>query len=199
MGLGWNETLVQHLECWNRSFRKKSIISFDRYLLSAILTRKWHELIHQCEAIIHVGGIGRLHAGVYEASHSWFKSFYADSSRRRRKAMDKVVSMQNAEKPKAQKDIIECRVPEKSMKESAEKARTADSSIPATSNAKRSLFAFKTVMFDVEIISKRLNDMGKGTWRDDGSEKTTWDTTVWRIQSLHLIVNVVFCRTWGRP
>lgn len=47
-----------------------------------------------------------------KALHMGFKSLSANSSRRRRTATDKMVSMKNMEKPETQEDFIESRFQE---------------------------------------------------------------------------------------
>lgn len=62
-----------------------------------MLTQKRHALDHLCETILEAGEIESLHGEIYEASHKRFKLFYDRSSRRKRIATDKIISLQNAE------------------------------------------------------------------------------------------------------
>lgn len=160
---------------------EKGEIVFGRYQVSAMLTQKWHALDHLCGTITHVDGMNSLHVGVYEASHKRFKSFYANSSRRGRTAMDEAVSTQSAQSPETQEGFIKSELSEKiSEWECWSSARSANYSIPARSGAKTSLFIMKTENNNVWC----WNEHPKANWygrRDYGRRNTIGNNAEWRM------------------
>lgn len=68
---------------------------FDWYCAVGTLTKKSHALNQIYEGVSHVGEMKSLHTAAFEASHKKFKSLYANSSRRKRTFVGKVVSMQD--------------------------------------------------------------------------------------------------------
>ncbi|NJK52916.1 MAG: hypothetical protein HC936_08975 [Leptolyngbyaceae cyanobacterium SU_3_3] len=158
----WTKETIVLLDRRIRSF-KKAKFAFEKYQVSGMHTQKWHALDHLCEAISDVGGIESLHGGIYEASHKRFKLFYSRSSRRKRTAMDEIISMQNAESSECFNEFIENRTSAVALNGCVDEARKSDSSFLTRNGAKSSLSDLETIMFAVEERSGECSDVDTGT------------------------------------
>lgn len=95
MNIEWTRKTLQ---LWWRciwSLKKKVSLAFGKNQASRLLKKKWHALDHFRDAIIEARDMENFHGGISEASHKQFESYFWRSSRQRRTAMRKIVSMQN--------------------------------------------------------------------------------------------------------
>lgn len=88
----WNETKVIALQRQISKFKNMARELYGEFHATGLGTEKMHMLDHIPADIRRLGGLRSCDAGLYEYSHTMFKSAHKATSRRRNSAMDETIS-----------------------------------------------------------------------------------------------------------